>query len=266
MIAADTALAVAGLIAAAGDQEGFGSALDRVAADAAQFDMSCAFAFCAKQEPVVLHDGYSATVSRRALKAYLRGAYLLDPFYSACIAGCREGLWRMRDLVPDDFHNSGFASSSEVHPCISDQAGTLVEEIGFVIPLTDGFSATYSLMRNRGGTPFNAADFQKLGDITPIIAASMRQHWKILSADDGEEDRSRIDAEMVFEQVFGGVLTPAQNAVTKLILRGHSSLSIANHLGITEGTVKLHRSNIYRRLSISSQGELFQIFINQLSE
>lgn len=266
MISAGTVSAVAGLIAGTGDQEGFGTGLDQLAADAAQFDMSCAFAFCAEQEPFVLHDGYSATVSRRALKSYLRGAYLLDPFYSACIAGCREGLWRMRDLAPDDFLSSGFASSREVHPCISDEAGTLVEEIGFVIPLTDGFSATYSLMRNRGGTPFDAGEFQKLADMTPIIAASMRQHWKALKANGTGEDRSRIDAEMVFERVFGGVLTPAQNAVTKLILRGHSSLSIANHLGITEGTVKLHRSNIYRRLNISSQGELFQIFINQLSE
>lgn len=266
MIATGTASAVARLIAKTGNQDEFGTALDQVADVAAKFDMSCAFAYSAEQEPIVLHDGYSATVSRRALKSYLRGAYLLDPFYSACISGCREGLWRMRDLAPDDFHKSGFASSREVHPCISDEAGTLVEEIGFIIPLSDGFSATYSLMRNRGATPFDAGEFKRLTAIIPIVAACIRQHWKALNANVNAEDRNRINTEMVFDQVFGGVLTPAQNSVTKLILRGHSSLSIAHHLGITEGTVKLHRSNIYRRLSISSQGELFQIFINHLSE
>ena len=59
-------------------------------------------------------------------------------------------------------------------------------------------------------------------------------------------------------------LTPAQHAVTKLILRGHSNISIAGNLDITEGTVKQHRYNIYRRLGISSQSELFQRFIDHL--
>lgn len=76
----------------------------------------------------------------------------------------------------------------------------------------------------------------------------------------------RADAEQVFHQVFGGALTPAQCAVTKLILRGHGSLSIAQNLGITEGTAKIHRSNIYRRLGISSQAELFRRFIDTLAE
>jgi DNA-binding CsgD family transcriptional regulator len=265
MITSGTASAVARLIAGAGHNEGFGDALDRLVADAAEFDMSCAFAFSAEQEPILMHDGYSATVSRRTLRSYLRRAYLLDPFYSACVSGYGEGLWRMRDLAPDDFHNSGFASSREVHPCISDEAGTLVEEIGFIIPLDDGFSATYSLMRNRGGTPFDPDEFERLAALTPIIAVCMRQHWTIMHDIETGAGRSRGDAEMVFQQVFGDFLTPTQNTVTKLILRGHSSLSIANHLGITEGTVKLHRSNIYRRLEISSQGELFKIFIDQLS-
>lgn len=266
MIAKDIAQAVGELISCAGDQDAFGRALDNLVARAADFDMSCAFAFNPEREPVVLHDGYSATVSRRALRSYLRGAYLLDPFYSACISGCDEGLWRMRDLAPDEFYDSDFASSREVHPCISDEAGTLVEEIGFVIPIHGGIAVTYSLMRNRGGTLFDADEFERLTALTPIVAASLRQHWKILHGSDANVEPNRPDAELVFKQVFGEVLTPAQNTVTKLILRGHSSLSIARNLGITEGTVKIHRSNIYRRLGISSQSELFQMFIDYLAE
>ncbi|WP_041527043.1 helix-turn-helix transcriptional regulator [Paracoccus aminophilus] len=265
MIAALEAKAVAALIASGGGT-GYGAALDGLAALAAPFDMSCAFAFSADRAPVVIHDGYSATVDRRALRSYLRGAYLLDPFYSACVGDCREGLWRMRDLAPDGFYESEFAWSREVHPCISDEAGTLVEELGFTIPLSEGFAATYSLMRNRGGAPFDETEFAALARLTPIIAASLRQHWLSVLSAEARSQSQRPDPETVFRQAFGELLTPAQHAVTKLILRGHSNISIAAHLGITEGTVKIHRSNIYRRLGISSQSELFQRFIDQLAE
>lgn len=267
VIGTDQAAAVGGLIAATGSTH-YGAALDGLCRLAAGFDMSCVFAFSAKEKPVVIHDGYSATVDRRALRSYLRGAYLLDPFYSACISNRSQGLWRMRDLAPDEFYDSGFAWSREVHPCISDEAGTLIEEIGFVIPLSAGFSATYSLMRNRQGAPFDAAEFAAIRALTPIIAASLRQHWpQVHHADGGAvQTQGRPDADQVFHQVFGDTLTPAQCAVTKLILRGHGSLSIAENLGITEGTVKIHRSNIYRRLGISSQSELFRRFIDNLAE
>ncbi len=47
-----------------------------------------------------------------------------------------------------------------------------------------------------------------------------------------------------------------------MILRGHSSLSISLHLGIAEGTVKNHRKHLYFKLGISSQSELFHLFVN----
>lgn len=265
VIAARQAEAVGALIAAGGGVS-YGAALDGLAGLAACFDMSCVFAFSAAQAPVVIHDGYSTTVDRRALRSYLRGAYLLDPFYSACVSDCREGLWRMRDLAPDGFYQSEFAWSREVHPCISDEAGTLVEELGFTIPLSEGFAATYSLMRNRGGLAFTEDEFADLAHLTPIIAASLRQHWQSVLSAEARSQNQRPNPETVFRQAFGDLLTPAQHAVTKLILRGHSNISIAAHLGITEGTVKIHRSNIYRRLGISSQSELFQRFIDQLAE
>jgi DNA-binding CsgD family transcriptional regulator len=50
----------------------------------------------------------------------------------------------------------------------------------------------------------------------------------------------------------------------QLILRGHSNHSISLRLGITEGTAKIHRKAIYDRLDISSQSELFSMFIDFL--
>lgn len=260
MIADDLSAAIAGLFRATGGT-GYGAAIDRLTRIAGDFDMSCIFGFSPARQPVVIHDGYSETVDRRALRSYLRGAYQLDPFYAASIAKPAEGLWRMRDLVPDAYYSAEFASSHEIHPCISDQAGTLVEEIGYIIPLSEDVVATYSMMRNRSNCLFDEEEFARLQDLLPIISASLRLHWEILR--NTEPVSSVPDEDEVFRAAFD-VLTPAQHTITKLILRGHSNLSIAENLGITEGTVKQHRYNIYKRLGISSQSELFQRFIDYL--
>nr|WP_244625004.1 MULTISPECIES: helix-turn-helix transcriptional regulator [Rhizobiaceae] len=63
-----------------------------------------------------------------------------------------------------------------------------------------------------------------------------------------------------------GILTRREIEITSLILRGHSSRSIAETLNIAEGTVKIHRKNIYQKLGASSQSELFSMFIVQLSK
>lgn len=258
----DESEAVAALIAACDTKE-YGARLDDLCRLLASFDMSCAFAYRYDQTPEVIHDGYSAAVSRHALRRYLKGGYLLDPFYVACISGVAQGLWRMREIAPDGFFASDFASSREVHPCISEEQGTLVEEIGFVTPLEDGASAVYSLMRNKGGSPFSPAEFRGLQSASPIIAATIRHH---LGARRGVQHPppSHTDSESAFRLAFGDRLTPTQHSVVRLILRGHSNVSIASHMHITEGTAKLHRYNIYKRLNISSQSELFQLFIEHL--
>jgi len=243
----------------------FGMSLARFAATAAAFDMSCIFAFSKIRPPALIYDGYSETIDRKALQSYLRGACLLDPFYSACVNGHAEGLWRMRDLAPDAFYESEFAWSSEVHPCISDQAGTLIEEIGYIVPLRPGEAATFSLMRNRDSMPFSTEEFANLETLVPIVSAFIRQHYSATNADQADGHNLRPNADAVFGKAFGD-LTQAQCSVTKLILSGHSNISIATILGITEGTVKMHRYNIYKRLNISSQAELFQLFIGQLTE
>ena len=46
-----------------------------------------------------------------------------------------------------------------------------------------------------------------------------------------------------------------------MILAGHSSKNIARLLGISPATAKVHRSNLYRKLEISSQATLFRIFM-----
>jgi DNA-binding NarL/FixJ family response regulator len=60
-------------------------------------------------------------------------------------------------------------------------------------------------------------------------------------------------------------LTDRETQVVQLFLHGHSTKSIAEKLCISPETVKLHRKNSYAKLDVSSQAELFYLFIDSLS-
>jgi DNA-binding NarL/FixJ family response regulator len=64
---------------------------------------------------------------------------------------------------------------------------------------------------------------------------------------------------------FGAdLLTPREQAVIHLVLRGHDTKSIASQLEIATDTVKLHRRHAYAKLRVRSRGELFFQFLKSL--
>ena len=254
---------IAGVVAAIG-QPSLGDRIDRLVRSCCGFDMSCIFAFSERMQPVTIHDGYSRAVSRESIANYTNGGYLLDPFYVASIGGEHSGIRRMSDLAPDCFNTSSFVISPIVHPCVSAEEGSLVEEVGFLIPLEQQITATYSLMRLSGGVAFSDAEMRNLRTIEPLVCSLVTAHWQATRpASHGQASDHEIES-VAFRTAFKGCLTPTQQRVAKLILRGHSIASIAATLGISEGTAKLHRTNLYRRLFISSQSELFLLFIESI--
>ena len=48
-------------------------------------------------------------------------------------------------------------------------------------------------------------------------------------------------------------LTPRQKDLLCLLAAGHTNTQIARRLGISEGTVRTHLENIYKRLQVSSR-------------
>ncbi len=48
-------------------------------------------------------------------------------------------------------------------------------------------------------------------------------------------------------------LTLRQWQLMNMLAAGHTNAQIARHLGISEGTVRKHLENIYRRLQVSSR-------------
>ena len=59
-----------------------------------------------------------------------------------------------------------------------------------------------------------------------------------------------------FETKGLAALTRRRRQVASLVLRGFSNSEIAQKLGVTEGTVKIHLHAIYEKLDVHSRQEL----------
>ena len=64
---------------------------------------------------------------------------------------------------------------------------------------------------------------------------------------------------------FAPELTPREREIVQLVVEGHPSVTIAQRLGISRGTVKNHRRRLYDKLDITSERELFLLYVTWLS-
>ena len=55
-----------------------------------------------------------------------------------------------------------------------------------------------------------------------------------------------------------------ETQVINLVLHGHSTKTVADKLSISMETVKLHRKHAYAKLEVSSQAELFYLFLDSV--
>jgi DNA-binding CsgD family transcriptional regulator len=132
----------------------------------------------------------------------------------------------------------------------------------FLSQPTPDFFFCFSLMRAAGRQKFSDAEFAKLTNAVPLVNALVAKHWHALHTSylhDQVTERDPI--ETAFSTFERSRLSAREQHIVSLILRGHSSFSIGNQLGIVEGTVKNHRKSIYAKLNISSQAELFGLFV-----
>jgi DNA-binding CsgD family transcriptional regulator len=65
-------------------------------------------------------------------------------------------------------------------------------------------------------------------------------------------------------QDHASALTPREQEITKLLLKGFSAKSIACILGISPGTVRNHMKQVYSKLEVNFQVEPVGLFFEML--
>ena len=252
-------------VIAAGDTSQFPAVLAEALRHVVPFDYAVFFAYRGQERPICPYDTFTPPQRIVFVTDYLEGPYLLDPFYQLYIDRMDPGLYRLREIAPDRFYHSEYFRSYY-------RRTGLAEEIGFLVSLPHDMMLVISLMRAGTSAPFSDRDMNKLRRMEPIVHASAARHWRNLgtlqsSETEAETTRPPLNLQVAsaFENFGEGVLTRREREVVRMVLRGHSSNSIGRHFQITTGTVKIHRKNIYAKLGISSQSELFSHFISYLS-
>jgi len=250
--------AVAGLVGANND-EGIAASLVDVIAAAVEHNATCLLAFYRDAPPDVLHHTMSPSRAHHYLDRYLAGPYLLDPLYQLALRRKKATMCRCRDETPDRFRSSEYYRQyyERTH---------LADEMDFILD-TDA-KTTLVLVVGRWERRFSRSDVSSFSTIEPIVRAAMVKIWVEWSARHSEDERDLSMHQRLtqcFERFGEKSLTQRERQITQLLLRGHSSKSIARELGIAPGTVMVHKRNLFSKLGITSQYELFSLFIDRLS-
>lgn len=227
--------------------------------EAVEHNGTCLLAFHADAPPEVLHHTLEPEGQRHYVERYLAGPYLLDPLYELALDGGKPSMCRFRDATPDRFH------SSEYYRQYCERTH-LKDEMDFLVDVENGTSLALVIGRRR--KMFSKAELSRLELIEPVVRAAMRRIWAQWQEADSRSAPDRaIHARLTecYENFGDGVLTHREREITQLLLRGHSSKSVARNLDIAPGTVMVHKRNLFQKLGITSQFELFSRFIEELS-
>lgn len=226
---------------------------------AVRHEGTCLIAFYRERSPEVLHHTLEPAGASHYLDRYLAGPYLLDPLFQLAQQTFKPGFCRYREATPDRFR------SSEYYRQYCEQTH-LTDEIDYLVDVDAG--VTVVLVVGRRTRRFSQAEVQRLKELKDTVHAAMRNVWDHHKrANGGSDDNEVAHLRLTgcFDNFGKDVLTDRERQITQLLLRGHSTKSIARELDIAPGTVMVHKRNLFAKLGISSQYELFSRFIDELT-
>ncbi|MCV6594093.1 MAG: helix-turn-helix transcriptional regulator [Silicimonas sp.] len=242
--------------------DAFCPALRAWLAEVCEFDNMAIIAFFQTRGPQVLWtQARDRRVFDRIDSDYVKGAYLLDPFFSLHQGGAADGLYRLTEVAPDQFQRNEYFKSYYART-------TLTDELAFFSTPAPGVSLTICVGRDattpKTGAKFLARSCAAMRRVAPVVNALARSHWRDLRAEAGGSEDLAAALRARLSAAEGIALSGRQSEVALLILQGHSSISIGLALGISPQTVKVIRKQLYRKCGISSQGELYYLIAPHL--
>lgn len=189
--------------------------------------------------------------------AFLSGPYALDPNYQLFLQGCDSGVYWLRSIAPDDFYDS------EYYRVFYSQIG-LSDSIDLLWRIDEDTALNIFLERSYRHSGFSTADHLALEMVAPLVFAAAAKHHALTAATSRREvdTLTHRKVQSTIENFASSLLTQRERQVLFYMISGYSSALTAQRLNTSEGTIKIHRKNIHRKLDIGSQAELFSLFIN----
>jgi DNA-binding CsgD family transcriptional regulator len=92
------------------------------------------------------------------------------------------------------------------------------------------------------------------------VLSAMRRHLQLMPPEGATAEPVAGDLATLLDR-FDARLSVREIETARLILQGFSSKAIAQHMGISPETVKVHRRNVYHKLNVTGHGELFALVL-----
>ena len=213
---------------------------------------------CAAQ---LVHTNLDADELLRQMSPYVSGLYLLDPFFIQSNSIQTTELLNLDEIEPEGFRESEFYKS--YYKFID-----IVAELRFVIKMDDGRWLHIFMEREAGKGTYSLDELSRLKSLEKFIDSVVSRHWAWRrigeSLMQSEKTPLGFGLRSVIGQIRGKTLTNREIDIVELIIKGHSSKSIADLLKISTGTVTNHKRNIHNKLKIQSQAQLFHYLLQDL--
>ena len=211
-------------------------------------------AFFHTSKPLEIFSTRTDEPDNTALETYLDVAFVLDPFHELFLRSPKDRVDRLQDIAPDDF------LKSEYYEKFFSELG-LSDECGLMLPI----SSEAALFLSLGVHDDRLMTVDRLRAMLPVIGALARRHWTVLTPKviDGT-GRLAAHLDESFAAFGNSILSPREAEITRLVLKGHSTKSIALIFNNSPETIKAHRRRIYSKLGLATQGALLPLFFEAL--
>ncbi len=196
------------------------------------------------------------------LSKYLNGLYLLDPYYDLYENQDKTGVF---NLNLEDWDS--FSSTEDYKRYWRLTVGN--NEVAGLYEIADQHCIHLSFMIQTEDEQLvqDALGLMRLLESNFCILFRIYFYSSSRHSITNEINRRDIHTTVskVLENFGNDVLSDREQEIVRLLLKGHSAKSIATLLAITAGTVSVHRSNIYQKLGVAGQGDLFSKFVSSLT-
>lgn len=195
----------------------------------------------------------------RQMREFSQGLFLLDPFYISSIEADAKPFLRLSDIAPEDFLETDFYRLHYRNVGVTD-------ECRFIVPIGEADFLHVFVERDAPDQAFEPDEMARLEVLGPLIVSAVQDHWKWWTERTRPSGSSPLgfDLNGVIASIQPKTLTPREIDIVSWMLQGHSSKVIAHRLDIAVGTVTNHKRNIYGKLDIHSQSQLFNRFLQAL--
>lgn len=229
-------------------------------ASIASFDAWTIVCFSPDERPIIV----DYRDQRPVRTDYCEHHYHDDPYYVAVNNQCLPGAYQITELAPRNFQATSY--------CQNFLAATngFTDQIGYLCSVAEGRSVVMTLTRSATYKKFRASELSEFQLIAPLVTVALQRIWNQCGDSAVEqkpvERATKKRTDVAFDTFGATTLSPREHQIVRLLISGESAKSIARILGITPGTTQNHIKHIYLKLGVSSRGELFGRFIDELTQ